>query len=110
MFNWITIFYGLVLATIDTIALPILKGVHDKGWARWLLAIPIGLYAIDPMIFYSALGNESLTIMNLVWDLMSDVIVTAVGLFFFKETIPFTKMLGVGLSFISLGLMSYEGK
>jgi drug/metabolite transporter (DMT)-like permease len=109
MFNFVAIFFGIILATIDTIALPILKGVHDKGWARWLLAIPVGLYAVTPMIFYSALSNVSLTIMNLVWDLMSDIIVTAVGIFFFKETIPFTKMLGVGLSFISLALMSYEG-
>lgn len=108
-FNWISLLFGGMLAMIDAIALPILKGVKTSGWPRWLLAIPIGIYAIDPMIFYTALGFESLTIMNLIWDLMSDVIVTLIGLFYFKEVLPTTKKIGVLLSFISLFLMSYEG-
>ena len=34
---------------------------------------------------------------------------TIIALFFFAETIPTTKLVGVGLSFISLFLMTYEG-
>ena len=109
MFNLFAIFFGVVLATIDTIALPILKGVHDNGWARWLLSIPVLLYALSPMVFYSALSHVSLTIMNLTWDMVSDIIVTAIGLFFFKEKLSNIKLLGVTFSFISLALMSYEG-
>lgn len=107
--NWSTIFYGFLLALIDAIALPILKGVHSGQFGHWMLGIPVGIYALDPMIFYKALGTESLTVMNFVWDLMSDIIVTLIGLFYFKEIIPTTKKVGVGLSFISLFLMSYEG-
>lgn len=107
-FNWLTILYGLLLAAIDGIALPILKGVRFNGWERWMLSIPIGLYALNPIIFFKALANESLTIMNLVWDLMSDVLITLIGLFYFKEKISFTKSIGVGLSFISLFLMTYD--
>jgi multidrug transporter EmrE-like cation transporter len=40
---------------------------------------------------------------------MSDIIVTLIGILFFKEVIPTTKRIGIGLSFISLILMSYEG-
>jgi drug/metabolite transporter (DMT)-like permease len=108
-FKLMSLVFGVVLALIDAIALPILKGVKSEGWPRWLLGIPIGVYALNPLIFYNALGTETLTIMNLIWDLMSDVIVTLIGILFFKEVIPLTKRVGLVLSFISLMLMSYEG-
>jgi drug/metabolite transporter (DMT)-like permease len=108
-FNIVPLLFGGLLALIDAFALPILKGVKTEGWPRWLLGIPVGLYALNPLIFYTALGSETLTIMNLIWDLMSDIIVTLIGILFFKEAIPTTKRIGIGLSFISLILMSYEG-
>lgn len=93
----------------DFISLPILKGVKTLQWPRWLLTIPICLYAFDPIIFYTALGTETLTVMNIVWDIMSDIVVTMMGLLFFKEVLPTTKKVGLGLSFVSLFLMTYEG-
>ena len=108
-FNFVPLLFGGLLALIDAVALPILKGVKTENWPRWLLGIPIGLYALNPLIFFSALGSESLTIMNLIWDLMSDIVVTLIGILFFKEVIPTTKRVGIALSFISLLLMSYEG-
>jgi drug/metabolite transporter (DMT)-like permease len=108
-FNWYTLGFGALLALMDSISLPILKGVKMNEWPRWLLSIPICLYALDPIIFYTALGTETLTIMNIVWDLMSDVIVTIIGIFFFKEVLPLSKKIGVGMSFIGLFLMTYEG-
>lgn len=108
-FNWRTLMFGLLLATIDSIALPILKGVQIGHFGRWMLGIPIGLYALDPLIFYTALKTETLTVMNFVWDVMSDIIVTLIGLFYFKEKVPTTKKLGIVTSFISLFLLSYEG-
>jgi drug/metabolite transporter (DMT)-like permease len=108
-FNWRTLMFGLILAIIDSIALPILKGVQIGKLGRWMLGIPIGLYALDPLIFYSALKTETLTVMNFVWDLMSGIIVTMIGLFYFKENVPTTKKLGIVTSFVSLFLLSYEG-
>jgi drug/metabolite transporter (DMT)-like permease len=108
-FKLLPLAFGLLLAMIDAVALPILKGVKSEGWPRWLLGIPIGLYAFNPLIFYTALGSETLTIMNLIWDLMSDVLVTLIGILFFREVIPTTKRVGIVLSFASLILMSYEG-
>lgn len=108
-FKIMPLIFGLILAMIDAIALPILKGVKSEGWPRWLLGIPIGVYALNPLIFYTALGSETLTIMNLIWDLMSDVVVTLIGILFFREVIPTTKRVGIVLSFVSLILMSYEG-
>jgi len=47
--------------------------------------------------------------MNLLWDVISDVLVTVEGLYFFQEKISRTKMLGVGLSLISVFLLSWNG-
>jgi multidrug transporter EmrE-like cation transporter len=48
---------------------------------------------------------ETLTVMNLLWDMTSDVLVTAVGLLYFEETLSPRKMLGVVLSFIAMCLL-----
>ncbi len=73
------------------------------------MVIPVFLYATTPLIFLKALEKETLTIMNLVWDLTSDLIVTLIGLLVFAEVIPPTKLLGVIVSMIGLVLMTYEG-
>lgn len=107
MLNLRTLAYGLLFGLIDSVSLPIIKGV-SIGWNKWLMLVPIIMYAISPLIFLKGLSGETLTILNLVWDLTSDIIVTIIGLFFFAEHITPIKGIGVGLSFISLFLMSYE--
>lgn len=108
MFRYTTLLFGLLFGLIDAVALPIVKNV-SIGWKPLWMIIPVFLYSMNPFIFLKALSSESLVIMNLVWDISSDVIVTLIGLFMFKETIPRTKMIGVAFSFISLFLMTYEG-
>ena len=92
----------------DSVALPVIKSV-SLGANPFLMVIPTLIYAASPFVFLSALRRESLTIMNLVWDLTSDIIVTLIGIFLFRETIPPVKMLGVAFSFVALFLMTYEG-
>ncbi len=108
MLNWRTLLFGLGLGLLDSIALPLIKTV-SLGANPMLMIIPTLVFALSPFIFLAALKWESLTIMNLVWDLTSDVIVTLIGVFLFREYIPPVKMLGVALSFVSLFLMTYEG-
>jgi len=72
---------------------------------RWMI-LPTVLYAVHPWIFLKSLQFESLIVMNLLVDLSSNVFVTLLGLFFFKEKIGKWKVLGVALSFIAILLMS----
>jgi hypothetical protein len=108
MLNWRTLGFGLLFGTLDAVTLPVIKGV-STGWPFKWMVIPFLLYASTPFIFLKGLAGESLVILNLVWDLFSDVIVTIIGLFVFAEKIPTTKLVGVALSFVSLFLMTYEG-
>ena len=108
MINWRTLLFGLGFGLLDSVALPVIKGV-SIGWSKWLMIIPVLLYASSPFIFLQALSRESLTIMNLVWDLSSDVVVTLIGLVVFAEKISPVKLLGVISGMVSLILLTYEG-
>jgi len=101
--------YGTYMATVDVFMLGILKAIN-LGWvSKTLIFLPTLIYAMQPWVFLTSLSHESLTVMNLLWDVISDVLVTMEGLFFFQEQVSRTKMLGVGLSLISIFLLSWNG-
>lgn len=106
-FNTRTLGFGLGFGLMDAVALPIVKGV-SQGWDPAWMMVPAILYAGSPFLFLAALRQETLTIMNLVWDLTSDLVVSIIGLFVFKETISPIKFLGICVSLIGLLLMSWE--
>jgi len=101
--------YGTYMATVDVFMLGILKAIN-LGWvSKSLIFLPTLIYAMQPWVFLTSLNYESLTVMNLLWDVISDVLVTVEGLYFFQEKVSRTKMLGVGLSLISVFLLSWNG-
>lgn len=104
--NTIPLGFGMAMATIDVFMLSLLKYISkEKQYLKWIV-LPILVYACQPILFYMSLKYESLTVMNLLWDVISDVLVTLVGLLVFQETIGPYKKAGVILSFLSIGLMS----
>lgn len=107
--NWIPIGYGALMAGIDVFMLSIIKLVsaNPSRFFKWMI-VPTIIYAVQPWIFLSSLQFESLIVMNLMWDLISDVLVTATGLLYFKERLGPYKTLGVILSFVSIVLMSLQ--
>jgi drug/metabolite transporter (DMT)-like permease len=107
--NWIPVGYGALMASIDVFMLSITKiiSANPSRFLKWMV-IPTIIYAIQPWIFLSSLRFESLIVMNLMWDLISDVLVTATGFLYFKEKIGPYKTLGVILSFVSIVLMSLQ--
>lgn len=106
MFNYRTLFYAMIFGLMDCITLPIIKGV-SIGWKPFFMIIPVLINAISPFVFLKGLEKESLTVLNLVWDLASDVVVTIIGLYLFSEKLNIYKLAGVMLSFVSLILMTY---
>ena len=109
MFRLRTLLFGLIFGLLDALCLPIVKSVSLGTIAPAMMIIPLILYGASPFIFLLGLKGETLTILNLVWDLTSDVVVTLIGLLVYAEQISSIKKLGVLLSFVSLFLMTYEG-
>ena len=109
--DWIPITFGFVMASLDVFMLGIIKTVSkdQAKFLRWMI-LPTIMYAIQPWIFLGSLQFESMIVMNLMWDLLSDILVTMSGFLFFKENIGPFKKVGVIFSILALFLMSIGDK
>jgi multidrug transporter EmrE-like cation transporter len=105
-FNTIPFGFAASMASIDSFMLSFVKYISLHKQYVGLLFIPMVFYTLQPLIFYFSLQYETLTVMNLLWDVISDVVITLIGLLFFQEKIGPYKRAGVILSFISIVLMS----
>jgi multidrug transporter EmrE-like cation transporter len=101
--------FGGTMAMIDALILSALKA-YNLGWVQWrgIIILSMLIYSFQPLLFLESLNHNSLTVMNLLWDVMSDVLVTAVGLFYFKEKLTKFKRAGVLLSLISIILLTWK--
>lgn len=108
-FDLTSLGFGGSMALIDAFILSSLKA-YNLGWIQWrgIVLISMLVYACQPLLFLESLNYNSLTIMNLLWDVMSDVIVTSIGLFYFQEKLSIMKKVGVFFSFISIVLLSWK--
>ena len=100
------IIFGILLALVDVIVLAMLKMRHDgtiKTNSVFLLAFII--YGCQSIIFYKSLDYGSMIQMNLIWDLTSDILVTIIGLCYFKEATSTNQKIGIFLGILSLLLL-----
>jgi EamA domain-containing membrane protein RarD len=101
-------FIGLFLSIFDLVFLGLTKEIYLGNFTKnWLIIACIG-YSLVPYIFYKGLSYTSLTILNLSWDITSDILVTMAGIFFFKEYLGYTKAIGIVLACITLLLFSVD--
>ena len=107
MLDWLSLGFALIMATIDVAMLSIINSysIGSLKSVKWMI-IPTIAYAIQPWIFLKSLNFSSMIVMNLLWDLISDVLVTGSGYFVFGETLTRTKMIGVALSFVSIYMLT----
>lgn len=94
------------MASVDGILMPLLKA-KKLGMLKgiWMFPLSMLVYSIQPLIFYSALSIESMTIMNVLWDVMSDILVTVIGFIVFGETLSKRQYLGIAFSLIGITLL-----
>ena len=107
----IPLLFGTYLALVDVFALSILKFIKLDKLSNSYLIIPTIIYAMQPHVFLAAMKYENMTVMNLLWDVISDVLVTGMGLYYFKETLSPIKLIGVGFAFVAIVLLTWpDGK
>lgn len=98
--------FGTALATIDVIVLSLLKAKYlGTIQGLWVFVFAFIVYGCQVFIFYASLHYGSLTQMNLMWDLTSDVLVTFIGLYFFKEAMTPQQRAGVIFGFMAIMLL-----
>ena len=108
-FDLLPILFGIVMALIDINMMGTLKFI-DQGKLAYAVGLPIAtlLYAFQPYVFLKAMSHSNMLTTNLIWNLASNIMVTLLGVFFFKEKIKGLKWLAIGLSLFSLGIFAYS--
>jgi len=108
MLNIIPVLFATFMATIDVVVLGWMKNYTIGTESPLYVLFGMILYGLQPAIFLQSLKYETMTVMNILWDLISDVLVTATGLLYFKEKLSSIKMFALILAFISIVLFSYD--
>ena len=102
------VYIGVVMALIDITMMSTIKMVSLKTLS-WNFGVPFAvfLYGLEPIIFLKAMSFEGMAVINLVWNLLSNIIVTLCGVVIFGESIKGLRWLGIGMSLVALALLSY---
>jgi multidrug transporter EmrE-like cation transporter len=102
--------FALLLSLFDVVVMSTLKYIHMGTLPLnvWTMAFPVLLYGATPLIFLYALRFEGLAIMNVMWDVVSSILVTALGIYFFKEEVSERKKIGIFVSILAIFLLSED--
>jgi len=107
-FNTLPILFGTCMAIVDIFMMSATKMVSTGALSSSVgIPLAISLYAMEPLIFLRAMKYEGMVVTNLVWNLMSNIIVTLQGVLVFGETIKGLRWLGISMSLLSLALLAY---
>jgi len=109
-FSVIPIAFGVVMAALDLVMMASVKQVGTGAWPlRTGLPFATLVYALEPFIFLQAMKTtgEGLAVVNLVWNLSSDIMVTLMGVLWFGEKIHGARWIAVAMSLVALALFAY---
>jgi drug/metabolite transporter (DMT)-like permease len=107
-FSILPVFFGTVLSLGDIAMMNTAKMVQVGHLNPWIgLPISVSSYSLVAYLFYRGLSYEGMVVTNLVWNMMSNIIVTLSGIFLFGETIKGIRWVGIGMGLIALGILSY---
>ena len=107
-FNLLPILFGAMMATVDIVMMSTAK-MTSTGQLSTAVGLPLSmaLYAVQPIVFLRAMKYEGMVVTNLVWNLMSDVVVTLNGVLLFGESIKGLRWVGIGMSLVALTIFAY---
>lgn len=104
----VPVLFGLAMAFVDALVLGALRAKHEhpEKLKNWILFIAFVVYGLQSMVFYKSLDHASLVVMNMLWDVSSDILVSLLGFFVFKEVLSQSQLVGVLLGIASIYLLS----
>jgi multidrug transporter EmrE-like cation transporter len=101
--------FGVLMALLDVGMMGVAKLTHQKKFSYLGgLLLSTAIYLPQPYLFLKAMNFESMTAVNLIWNLSSNLIVTLMGVLYFGETIAGLRWVAIGMALLSLGLFAYS--
>jgi multidrug transporter EmrE-like cation transporter len=107
-FSFLPIFLGTLMALTDVVMMSSAKMIHE-GTLSATIGVPFAVlvYCIEPLLFIKSMNYEGMVVMNLTWDLLSDIVVTLQGILIFGESIKPLRWIGVLFALVSLAIFAY---
>jgi len=102
---------GLLLALNDIFSFGLTKEISmgkNMNSKYWLI-IPMILYSLQILLFHYGLGKTSMSVLNITWNLISNVLVTILGLYYYGEKINNLKSIALGFALVSISLFAFDG-
>lgn len=109
MLNSQILFFVLIIAAT---ALEILADIFFKQWAdlnrTWLLILGLALYSAGTVFWAFSLRQETLSRAISIFTLTNLIIITLVGVYFFKEDLSLLNKVGILLGIASIVLIELK--
>jgi len=99
-----SIFFGILLASNDVISMGITKKINLNELSSYWLYLVYILYGFQMIIFYYGMKIASMSVLNLTWNLLSNIIITIIGIYYFKENITHLETWGILFALFALFL------
>jgi len=102
------IFLIILITALEAIAMLVLEESANMEKRNDLHLIGLLLYLAVGYILYRALIIGELAMTNIIWNILSIIVITFIGIFYFKEKFTTTKWIGLGLLIISILFIEYD--
>ena len=103
---YFVLFWVSTITIIEAIAMSIIEYSANNNNNYYILGVFI--YIIVPLILYKLLLKGSLSIINSLWNVSSIILVTMIGLTFFKDKVTKYKIMGILFALSSIICMEYD--
>lgn len=94
----------LIISIIECTAWFFLKKNYLTNNKTYLL-LYLMLYMIIPFFLIKTLKYEGIGVVNMLWNIISTIVVILIGYYVFSERINHLQYLGIGLGFLSIILI-----
>jgi drug/metabolite transporter (DMT)-like permease len=109
---FITYFFAMLLSAIIIIFYKhkntFVENIKELNWSAFLLGIVIVLLELGFLLAYRLGWNISTT--QIISTITVTIILAPIGKIFFKESISFINIVGIGVSIVGVILMNYAKK
>ena len=112
-FTWnglkmLPVFFAVMMTLVDIFMMGTVKLITLGKLPSWFFGLSMLSYGLQPMIFIQATRSGGIALSNLIWNLMSNIIITVLGVFYFGEKMRGVKWIGVGMGLFAMVLLASD--
>jgi multidrug transporter EmrE-like cation transporter len=102
------IFFASMMTLVDIFMMTSVKLITIGKLPNWVFGLSMLSYGLQPMIFIQGTRSGGMALSNLIWNLMSNIVIAAIGVFYFGEKMRGVKWVGVGMGLFAMILLSWD--